>query len=494
LEVLFKRQFLADEPIPRSIHLEGISPVIWPSGEAVALKFHVTRRPMLWGWPRTGRVRVYPVGRPAEDYELLASTELSEREGTFEAVIPATSVDFTYRAWLGDGRTREAGHVHFEPRPVVRRQDAWVRLPLYVGTRPDGSPFEQYQPRGEIVGLFGSSARVTMETQKPVREATLELLGHPAPDLLTWLPTNALVQPISPNLGLVDLLPQTLAMLNAQQISTAGSAAQNELGPELARRRIPMQLLDGHRGEASFDLRPNETAYRIVVVDQHGFANADPPRRGLMLQHDEPPHVELLPEHFTSSVGQALSAETEVEGKPIPLAAGGGKVRIAYRAQDSHGLSRAQLRYRIVRREDPENPGPWFRLPLDEIQVAADVGPFDPKQGVFANSGLDDQIEFHAEPSRDPERLPGRLEGGGRFDFQTGALGLRVGDQLEVCVEVLDKNPDPDRNLGRSEIRRKLVVTPEELTHWLLEKAEHENRIRDLEKRQREVPGRSSGQ
>jgi hypothetical protein len=491
LRVLFARQLLADEAIPRNIQLESVTPVVWPSGEAVVLRFHVTRKPMLWGWPELGTVRIYPVGRGSEDYALSPGALSDSLEATFLATIPASSIDFTYRAWLGDGRTRDAGRVRFEPRPAVKKQDAWVLLPEYVGRRPDGKAYEQYQPRGEIVALFGSSARVSIETQKPITDATLELLGQPAPEVLARLPVNALVLPATPQAALVDLVPQLLALHNAEQISTAGSAAQNELGPELVRRRLPMKLTDDQHAEASFELRPTETAYRIVVHDHYQFANADPPRRGLALVHDEPPHVELLPEHFTSAVGQPLTAETEVEGKPIPMAAGGGKIRIAYRAQDPYGLARAQLRYRILRKEDPDNPGPWSRLPLDEIKIEGDpanLGPFDPLQGVFRTSGLDDQIEFFAEPSRDPLQSPGRLEGGGRFDFQTGALGLRIGDQIEFFVEVADKNPDPERNLGRTDARRKIVVTAEELTQWLLHKAEHENRIRDLEKRQREVP------
>jgi hypothetical protein len=267
-----------------------------------------------------------------------------------------------------------------------------------------------------------------------------------------------------------------------------------DLGPELVHRRLPVQLDAGRqKGEVVFDLKPRETAYRLVVVDQYDFRNADPPRRGLTVTLDEPPHVTMLPEHFPAVPGEPLTAENEVEGKPVPLVAGGGKIRIAYHAQDPYGLSRAQLRYRIIKKEDPDNPGPWLRHALDEVKPDENVGLFDFRQGAFRNSGLDEQIEFYAEPSPDPFQSPGRLDGGGRFDFQIGALGLRVGDQIEYFVEVLDRNPDPERSAGRCDPRRKLVVTAEELTAWLINKAEHENRIRELEKRQKEVPIRPAG-
>ncbi|MCS6975978.1 MAG: hypothetical protein NZM31_03060 [Gemmatales bacterium] len=489
LTVLARRQFLAQEPIPRSISLASATPPVWPSGENVTLRFHVYRKPTPWGWPSQGKVRVYPEGGETEELVLRPAHFASDQEAVYEATVPAMTTDFRFRAWLGDGRMDEPGHVRFEPRPAVRKLEAWVQLPSYIGPRPDGSPYEEYQPRGEITGLFGSSARIRFETQKPILEATVEVLGHPAPEVLAWLPIQSL-QPPAVALGSAwDFYPRLMALDLAGKISTLTAEAQNELGPEWVRREVPVRLAeDKQGGEAVFDLRPSETAYRVVVRDEYGFRNADPPRRGLSLRYDEPPVVELLPEHFIAAVGEPLSAETEVEGKPIPLTPGGAKVRIAYRAQDPYGLSRARLRYRIVRKEDPDNPTPWFRLPLDEVQAGEGVGPFDRNQGAFVNSGLDDQIEFYAEPSRDPHAVPGRQDGGGRFDFQVGALGLRVGDMIEFYVEVEDFNPDPERRVGRSEVRRKQIVTPFELTQWLLNKAEHERRLRDLERRQRAVP------
>lgn len=488
LAVLARRQFLADVPIPRSISLVSVTPEVWPSGETVILRFQVQREPTPWGWPSRGRVRLYFDDRETEEVVLRPAHLASDREAVFEAAVPATTTDFLYRAWLGDGRMNTPGRVRFEPRPVVRQQEAWVQLPSYVGARPDGSPYEEPQPRGEIAGLFGSSARIRFETQKPIAEAIVELLGHPVPEVLAWMPMHGLLPPATALGPVWDLYPRLMALDLAANISSLTAEAQNELGPEWVRRRIPAQLVGESEGAATFDLRPSETGYRIVVHDHYGFRNADPPRRGLTLRHDEPPFVELLPEHFVSAVGEPLSAETEVEGKPIPLSPGGAKVRIAYRAHDPYGLSRARLRYRIVRKDDPDHPTAWFRLPLDEVRVDDGVGPFDRNQGAFVNSGLDDQIEFYAEPSRDPYAIPGRQDGGGRFDFQVGALGLRVGDVIEFYVEVEDFNPDPERRVGRSEVRRKQIVTPFELTQWLLNKAEHERRLRDLERRQRAVP------
>lgn len=438
MPILIMRQFLADASIPRHTHLNDVNPAVWPSGEPVDLRFVVATS----GDPGSGHVRIDPVGRPAESYVLEREEGGTDSQGTvYVAHVPASLVNFSYGAWLGDGRLDRPGFIRFEPRPTVKRIDAWVELPKYCGQRPDGMPYEHYQPRGDVTGLEGSRVRLLIEVQKLVQTAWIECL------------------------------------------------ADNNV----RKRAVPMEIRDGTRMATGFlDLRPDEIAYRIVVTDQNGFVNADPPRRILKIVPDEPPHVVLLPEHFTAFVGQSISADTEVEGKPVPFTARGGKIRIAYQCQDAHGMARAQLTYRILPKDNPDQPGPWKHLPLREIQPGEGVGPFDARQGVFRNSGLDDQIEFYAEPSADPYAIPGRLEGGGRFDFQIGTLGLQVGDQLEYGIEVFDTNPDPQHPPGRSEIRRKRVVTSAELLEWLMQKAEHENRIRELERKQREVPkGRS---
>ena len=83
----------------------------------------------------------------------------------------------------------------------------------------------------------------------------------------------------------------------------------------------------------------------------------------------------------------------------------------------------------------------WLVLPLQEVAGGEKSGPFDPRIGAFENSGAKDQIFFHAIPDGNP--LP-RTLGGGRFDFKTtgipdgkgGLVTLKIGDQIEYCVEV----------------------------------------------------------
>ena len=67
---------------------------------------------------------------------------------------------------------------------------------------------------------------------------------------------------------------------------------------------------------------------------------------------------------------------------------------------------------------------------------------------------------------------------------------LEVGDRVEFYVEVYDRNPTPNRPAGRSESRIKEILTPAEVLSRLDQTRQAEGKIRDLEKKQRDVFGR----
>jgi hypothetical protein len=448
---LVKRQFLADRDIPRSVQLESQqAEMVWPAGDEGMLRFRITGDDL--PDDLQGVVRVDPDGLPSERYPLILESRDGHGEATYVARVPASSADFHYRAWLHHSRTRRPAHVHFEPRPVVKKQEAWVLLPSYCGVRPNREPFAEYQRGAEIVRrLPGSSARVTAEIQKAVGGAWLEVLGQ------------------------------------------AGAT-------ERIRREIPLALTDeGQRAEGLFTLEPGDTAYRIVVRDSYGFANSDPPRRGIRTVPLDPPQVALLPEHFRYLGDAGALEDYEVEGMPVPP---GGKIRIGYYASAPYGLGWSQLRYRVLRanqpvdQQVPDDEVPWIGLRLNEKPATETSGPFDPERGLFQLSGENDQVEFHAVPAPDPEKV-GRKEGGGRFDFQTkgipagngGLLDVKVGDRIEYYVEVFDRVPEADRLPGRSEIRVKNIVSAAEWLAWKREKERQEERLHQLEARQRGVFG-----
>ena len=442
---LVARQFMADRDIPRSVEVAAEkADRVWPTGEEVVLRFKVTSKEVLESW--TGDVRIDPEGRSSETYPLVVDRGTAQGEAVFKATIPPFSVNFAYNAWLRDGRTRKPAALSYEPRPVVKKIEAWTILPAYVGLRPDGAPYEQPRLRGEIAGPKGSSARVVCEIQKPVLKGQLELL-------------------------------------------TKGP----EQGQDVVLRRLDLApRKEGREVEAVFDLRTEETSYRIVVEDRHGFGNSSPPRRGISIVPDEPPRVVLLPERFAMPGEELIGEDAEVEGAPIPL---GSTIPIAYYCAHPYGLKDARLSWRIIKsgQQAGEAPpaaseGDWKRLPLGEVRGTEESGPFDLRRGLFTNSGFRDQVEFHPLASPDLQRVPGRLEGGGCFFFQTKALaGVQVGDQVEFFVEVFARNPDLARQPGRSEARLKAFVTEPQFVDWILQTLRHESRVRQLESRQKGV-------
>ncbi len=439
---LLARAFLAERAIPRSVAIEAVDAGrVRPSGEETVLRFSVKSASIPDGW--VGEVKATPDGRPAETYPLTLESRSSGGEAVFAARIPPASLDFGYRARLRDGRTRKDARLDYEPRPVVQKLEAALILPAYVGVRPDGLPYERPLSRGEVAGPKGAAARIFVQAQKALVKAELEILGR---------------------------------------AEAAGDAPT---------RRIAMQIgKDARNAAGEFELRPEEGAYRVVLEDVHGFANAAPPKRGIAILADEPPRVTLLPERFVLPGEEGPSEDSELDGAPIPL---GSAVRIAYYASHPYGLERARLAYRVIKAaqafaEAAPSAADWKFLPLGEVKESAESGPFDVRRGVFKNSGFRDQVEFHPLPTPDPMRVPGRLEGGGCFDFQTRALaGLVAGDQVEFFVEVFARNPELADHPGRSELRLKAFVTQPQFVDWVLSTLRHESRIRSLESRQRGV-------
>lgn len=453
--VLLARQFGADREVPRNIAIEAITTEPWASGEKGVLKFKVRGRNLD---ELTGATQVRPTGMPADRYvlELDKNWKKGDEEAILTAELPPSSTDFSYTAWFGDGRTKKPAQVRYVQRPVITQQTAWVQFPAFCGVDAAGKPYEQPQGRGDIQGILGSSARVVVKIQKPIKSGRLELLG---PDKL-----------------LPDQSPE-------------------EMGPEVIKRTVHLQPAEDGKWQGTFDLRPDESGYRIVVADEYGFMNVPPPRRNVRLVPEEPPQVALLKEQFPPVLRALLTTNTDdfvVEGLPLPL---GGAIPIAYTASGQYGLGQARLLFRVVKKVESGNDDPgdekWLPLPLQEVPGNDRTGPFDPRLGAFENSGPKDQIFFHAIPNGNP--LP-RTLGGGRFDFKTtgipdgkgGLLSLKVGDQIEYCVEVFaDKTGKLDRPSARSETRVKTIVSFGDLERWLTENLQEAQRIRQLDSKQR---------
>jgi hypothetical protein len=453
VHVLLERQFGSDREIPRDVAIEPITAPVWPSGEKVVLRFKV-RGPGLS--ERTGSVWIQPDGQAGDRYplELQTGGHPSDEEAVAVAGLPPASTDFSFTARFGDGRMKSPGRVRYEPRPVIVEQIAWIQYPAFCGLREDGSHYDQLQSGGDVVGIAGSSARVTVKTQKPIARGIVELLRPEKPK-----------QP-----------------------------AEEET-PEVVSRTVPLHILKDGSCQTRFDLRSEETGYRLVVVDRNGFVNIPQPRRHVRLVPEEPPQVALLKEQFPPALVDVAAGGTEdfvVDGLPLPQ---GGSIPIAFTASGPYGLGQARLLFRVLKKtasgNDEPADEPWLTLPLGETTASERAGPFDPRVGAFQGSGPRDQIYFHAVAATPP--LP-RMLGGGRFDFKTtgipdGKAGLRtlqIGDQVEYCIEVTaDKDGKPGRPTARSESRVKTVVSFGDLERWLADNLQEARRLRELENKQR---------
>ncbi len=455
--VLLARQFGGDLDIPRYIAIEPDTTLVWPSGEKVVLRFKVKGQ-YLDDWD--GAALVTPKDRPAERYplELDKSWKPGDQVGIVTAELPPSAVNFTFTGWFGDGRTKKSAEVNFVQRPVITEIASYAVLPEFCGLDASGNRYELLQSRGDILGIPGSLAKVNIKIQKAIKKGKLEILGP---------------EKIDPK------------------------QSSEELPPEIVKRTLPLEKNKDGQWQGKFEIKAEETGYRIIVADEYDFVNTPAPRRTVRLVPEEPPQVALLKEQFPPTLREFLSTDADdfvVDGLPLPQ---GGSIPIAYTASGTYGLGQARLLYRILKKVESGNDDPgdqkWITLPLQEVAGNNRAGPFDPRLGAFENSSPKDQIFFHAIAHGNP--LP-RTLGGGRFDFKTtgipdgqgGLLTLKVGDQIEYCVEVLaDKSGNLDRPSARSDTRIKTVVSFGDLERWLTDNLQEAQRIRQLDVKQRGI-------
>jgi hypothetical protein len=524
---LLKRQFFGNAEIPRSVYLENVTEDIWPSNEPGTIKIaaegYGVRDDLV------GKVIVRTSGDSRADLPLIYSAEetakLREKEkqtrGTptgrkvFVAQVTAGSADFTFRAWLRDGRLRSDGKVTYEPRPDVAKIDALVSMPGGYARRPwhpglrwwqPGPLFTEPQDGNKIRAYPDAPIRLQVTFTRPVRWAVLELLG-PSDD------------------------------------------GKNVHGTVV--RRIERQVDPLATGVSfEFEMAESLTGFRFAMQDFRGFNNGHQNPRPLELRKVERPHVTLLAEVYrppgviTGSIEEYVQANT-----PWNYEADG--LLIAYHVTSDLPLDRAWLRYRVVRGDeavqlpsnekeeeqwlswpprvrpqdpplpgeltlleyntDRQNPPFWFdsRINYEHPQGDPSVGPFIFEEGVFARTPNGQRNDFHAVPSDNPEESPGRLYGGGRIHLPVTKLsrpvrresgwredetsrfevGLRPGDRLVYYVEVSNRQSPP--LIGRSALRETRIVSLSELLALDKKNQELDKRLADWQKEQERLYNRS---
>lgn len=480
--ILLGRQFLSGEEIPRGVYLHPVGPAVWPSNETAQLKVRATgpeaaehaQGELVIRWDRTDLPQAtLPLKRVGQ----------ASPEGTyFVADLPASSVGFTYTAFVGDGRLREPASFRYVPRPEVR-EEAYVQLPESCGTTPEGTRYENPASAGDVEGIPGSWVRVHIKVQKAIKRATLHLFTRGP--------------------GGIEL-PAESKTIPLEKSNQDGDIAFPLLAP----------VEKGKRGEPF-------SRYTVEVVDEHGFDNRPRPSRTLRLIDEPKPEVVLLPEQFLPTKGGIDSRFAHLYIHTGMPALEGGKIRIGYRAFGPYGLGKAVLQYRKLvpppsaeetssdEKAQPDEGGSKevvqgkFRdlILEEEFQVEFDPrtgknedrGPFLVEHGVFEKTSPTESVRFHAVPSQDPARL-GRFEGGGRYDLELkglltpegNKLVLQKGDQLEYRVVIYaDRAGTTNRPWNVSESRITRVEDFQGLMAWMTATRAEQDRIRELEKAQR---------
>jgi hypothetical protein len=407
--------------------------------------------------PKTvGNLFVTPDGGPTEQHELAYSGPLDGDDKLFVAQLPPASVPFEFTARLGDGRLKHPGRIEFASRPTVTDVSAWVIQPAYVD--PDGKRrYETLTNQGDLQAHADCSARIVATSSKPLKTATIVLMG------------------------------------------------------EMAEQKRSMTVSDdGLTASITLDMPGRSHSYRIEVADENEFANLIAPRRGIRLIPDRAPQVELNDEVLMPGWETGPIEDFEVRGMPLVI---GGQIQIGYSARSPLGLSKAFVIYRV-------NDGAWTALPLTRLEAdESKVGKFRSDLGVFSSYDVDRNVEFYPRPASDPETEPSGLSAGGRYNFQTAALGkpgvdgamakLELGDRVEYRIGVYDRKPDrlipvtdpetatqpvekrgtPNRPAGYSDAKIKTVVTQAAFDQWRDQQSRSRDRLRELEKVQRGVFG-----
>ncbi len=472
---LLARQTLLDVDVPHSVTLVSSSPDVWPIGDTLPIRYVVTGN---YDRNMVGTVVVTPQGAPAAEHELRFIEERDDgaRFGVDvpSGSIPSSSRTVRFSAKLVDGRTKYPSEIKLVPRPVVVKDKAWIILPAFCDTRPnvkEKKRYERPQERGDVIGIPGSAVRVQFKVDNSQHQAWLALLEPEKND-----PTRS--EEDGP-------VPEKERGRIAMEIKKGLEFVEED--GKLVPREIDV-------AEATFDLAPGLSAYQMIVKDEHGFVNVPPKRRTVRLVPEEAPQITLLRDTF------GPGADFDLEGLPVLL---GENIRIPYVCFGQYGLSRAQLRYRVLKKHEsgnePMEEEEWVRLPLTEVNPDSKAGAFDTKTGVFEHTPFLKDVPFHAVPSLNENLLLGRTQGGGRAFLKTNGLidskgkllQLKSGDQVEYCVEVYaaDRKPLEATPFARSETRVSTVVDSQGLFAWWQQVGDEDKRLRVLKAKQEGVFG-----
>ncbi len=519
--VLLGRMFFSGEEIARRVTIDNLTAPVFAVGDPVTIR--VKARGLRSDEEGLLLVRQ---GLAYTRYKLQREEEPGDshnanEEAVLTARMPGNRLhgDFEFNAFAGDGRMKNWGQVVFKQRPVVQGDpQAWRILPAYCGTWGPykQNRFQQPQPHGDVKSIKNSDVRVRVTMATPVVKARLKLLG----------PAIAEGEKGKKGEGEKGSEGEDLQDAFSPSPLLLFSPSSLVVKRVLEMKQIQTHEEEGQQWETTFDMRPGETAYEIVAIDENGFPNKPPPRRKLEIEVEKAPVVVLLPEQFPPKERQTpddwqmllklTASDLRVEDVPLPV---GQPICIAYTCNHPYGLGRARLMYRVQKKQvsgnDPtgnENfiplrlgEGDAAALDMNDVQLAS-CGLLERSPYWFGNRDTGRDVKFFAMPTlipADPSQLPelGRTLGGGWFRFSTKEkiapddqgqpfkVAPQKGDTIAYYVEVSpERTPGTHpRPVGKSEIRYKSVVSGDELEQFIHAWVNQEMAIRGLLRQQGNV-------
>jgi hypothetical protein len=452
----------------------------------------------------------------------------------YTAKVRPMTVNFHYTARLGDGRTRKPSQVKYVHRPHIEQQEGYLLLPDYVGLRPNGKPYEERQPTGDIKGMPGLQARIVVKVQKPIYRAVLQTFGTPFPDVsgpdgLTKTQQDNVTRLTAVSLVGLCALPEAgpmgafgwtgqlgptphqrryewLTLAPAQPTATGPDVSLGVLAPFLANQvTIPLRKFEQsfeagtQQVEWQFDLKPTETSYSVVVFDKYGFASKSETVRALKIEPEPPPTIDLYPEW--NMVGT-----TDFADLPLPILPSGkpGKQPISYKAFGPYGVGKVRLMVEVIRPEkssDEPQRRKWERKGDLELKEYSGFPPWliDLDTGTFREptkkKGDREQVFFCIVPL--PSGQWPRMHAAGSFDYHLAGfvdvttgnpVQFQVGDRVTFYLEVYNRNPDPTKVLKAvSQKREKRLETLDEFARILRDVGQEMTRIEALMYLQQQV-------
>jgi len=355
--------------------------------------------------------------------------------GVYAHAVGRLTRTFRYRVRLGDDRAGPFA-VRVVPAPHVVRTAVRLTYPAYTGlAAAEADSLHLDVPEGTRLA-------VTLTLDRPVRAAeVVDLGGGAAPEA----PAPASSSPTAPySIGADDSargpapggeaeaaghvpgeVPREPHEASAEAPAEAGSSAGPSPPSPASPRgpRGPMTVGPDGRTVSWTWTAPAPVGPQGITTSfgfrwterDHGFAYRDPVHHVIRALPDAPPRVQVEdPSGFALAAGATAKA---TRFKRLP---------IRFRAEDDYGLAWARLVYRV-------GEGPERHLP--------------------------------------PQPLEGtRASGGWLWTLREAVPDLKEGDVVTWAVEVADSRPAPaGPNRTRSEVRRLLIVSPEEYLRWVAE-------------------------